>query len=78
MTPLVLDRESLAKLDEVNYRVAICDESGRTLGYFQPIVDRAAYQSVIVPFSNEQLNRFEQESGERTLGEILTELGKQP
>ncbi len=77
MTPLVLDRQTLAKLDEVKDRVAICDESGRMLGYFQPLVDRAAYADVVIPFSNEELNRFEQEPGERKLSEILSDLGKQ-
>lgn len=78
MTPLVLDRDALAKLDEVKDRVVICDESGRRLGYFQPLVDRATYSNVVIPFSHEELRQFELEPGERTLSEILSDLGKQP
>ena len=59
VTPLVLDRDALAKLDEVEDRVVMCDESGCPLGYFQPLVDFATYANLAIPFSSEELRRFE-------------------
>jgi hypothetical protein len=70
MTQVVQDQVTLAKLQEPKSMVEVRDEQGRIRGYFHPIVDRSEYQSVKVPFSDEELDHFEQEVGGRSLIEI--------
>ena len=76
MTALTLDQATLAKFDNLKERAEIRDESGRTVGYFIPVAERALYQSVKVPITEEELDRFEQEPGGRSLAEILADLEK--
>ena len=76
MTRVVFDQAMLAKLLNLNGRVEVCDEAGRTVGYFTPVEDRSLYAGVEVPFTEEELDRFEQEPGGRSLAEILADLGK--
>jgi hypothetical protein len=76
MTRVILDQATLAKLNGLKQPVELCDESGRTLGYFSPAVDRSLYDRVQVPISEEELQRRERELGGRTLAEILADLEK--
>jgi hypothetical protein len=66
----------LARLHELKERLEFCDESGTTLGYFQPSVlrDRALYATAQVPASEAELEKAEREPGGRTLAEILADL----
>src|SRR4051794_5048301 len=76
MTRVVLDQATLAKLHSPGEQIEVCDESGRTVGYFMPVVSQSTYAGVKVPFTDEELDRFEQEPGGRSLVEILADLEK--
>jgi hypothetical protein len=78
MTRVVLDQTTLAKLRDPNGFIEVRDEQGQIVGYFHPTVNRSAYQSVEVPFTDEELDRFEQEPGGRSLAEILADLERKP
>lgn len=52
----------------------VCDESGQTLGYFTPKVDRSMYGGVEAPIGEDELRRIEQDLGGRPLAEILADL----
>jgi hypothetical protein len=76
----IFDSVTLNKLRQINERVEIRDEAGQLVGYFIPLDDRSLeaslYQDVEVPFTDEDLDRFEQEPGGYTLDEILKDLEK--
>jgi hypothetical protein len=76
MTKVIVDQATLSKLHHLAEPLEFCNESGRTLGYFSPAVDRSLYDKVKVPFTDEELDRFEQELGGRSLAEILADLEK--
>src|SRR2546425_3495040 len=78
MTRVLLDQTTLSLFYNPSEQVEVCDEAGRTLGYFTPVEDRSLYERVEVPFSEEELDRFEQEPGGRTLAEILADLERKP
>jgi hypothetical protein len=73
MTRVTVDPTTQAKLNNFTGILEVCDESGRTLGYFHPVVQpvdagRAAIQS---PFSKEEVERRRQQRNGRPLAEIL-------
>ncbi len=78
MSTLVLDSEVLAQLRQAAGRVEIRDKSGVLVGYFTPSLAHrsglAADADIEVPFTGEDLDRFENEPGGRALDEILTDL----
>jgi hypothetical protein len=74
MTRVVLDKKTLAKLSKPARKVEIYDEEGNLVGIFAPIMDQGTNGSIEVPFTNEELDRFEKEQGGRTLAEILADL----
>jgi hypothetical protein len=80
MSSVVLDSKSLEKLRQGQGRVEIRDEAGQLAGYFIPPHDRlleaSLYGGIEVPFTDEDLDRFEQEPGGRSLVEILDDLAK--
>ena len=76
MTRLILDQATLETLNGLKQAAELCDESGRTIGYFRPAVDRSLYDRVQSPISEEELQRRERELGGRTLAEILADLEK--
>lgn len=74
MIKIVLDRSALEKLGHAHEQVELCDESGRVLGYFVPARRTTVYPEGVVPYTDEELTRFEQEPGARPLADILAEL----
>jgi hypothetical protein len=76
MNKITLDPTTLAKLSSVGQRVELCDPSGRTLGYFVPIVAPAANEAMDSPLSEEELDRRAQQRTGRSLAEIMTDLEK--
>jgi hypothetical protein len=72
MTRLTLDADTLSKLRHLTEPMEVYDESGRHLGYITP----SPYRTVEVPFTEEELDRREQEPGGRALAEILADLEK--
>ena len=74
MTKITLDPTALAKLSNIGHQVELCDTSGRTLGYFVPVVTATQYADSPCPVSEEELDRRERQGGGRTLAEILADL----
>lgn len=70
MTRIVLEKEA-AKLAEIKDSATICDASGRVLGYFTPATDHALYEDLVIPFTEEELQRLDQEEGKYSTAEVL-------
>ena len=75
MTKVTLDAATLAKLKDLNELLEVCDESGRTLGYFHPVVPSESLKAMS-PFSDEEIEEFRQQRTGRPLSEILSDLNK--
>ena len=73
MTKVVLDAAVLAKLGNLEDLVEFCDESGRTIGYFRPVVWSLKDLS---PFSDEEVEELRKQTGGRPLKDILADLQK--
>jgi hypothetical protein len=78
MTRVTIDATTMAKLDGLNDLLEICDESGKTLGYFQPIISppRGPDGKIISPISDEELERRSQHLAGRALKDILSDIQK--
>jgi hypothetical protein len=78
MTKLVVDAAMQAKLNPLNGLLEICDEAGRTLGYFHPVLtqNHSGESSIQSPFTEEELERRRQQRTGRPLNEILKRLGQ--
>ena len=71
MSKLILDPETSSKLRSLTGPVELCNDSGRTPGYFTPAEDRSLYEGVEIPFTEEELRRAEQETESYTTEEVL-------
>jgi hypothetical protein len=80
MSSVVLDSEVLERLRQPGGLVEIRDETGQLAGYFTPPAakptETGLYGDVEIPSTDDDLDRFEQEPGGRTLDEILKDLEK--
>ena len=76
MTRITIDADTVAKLKDVRNMVELRDEAGRIVGHFLPGPPRDANGQIIVPFSEEELERRSQERGGRPLKDILSDLSK--
>lgn len=80
MSSVVLDSRVIERLRQPGGRVEIRDEAGELAGYFTPRRENpmasSLYRTVEVPFTDEELDRFEHEPGGRSLDEILKDLEK--
>ncbi|MBV9123919.1 MAG: hypothetical protein JO112_11225 [Planctomycetes bacterium] len=76
MTRLILDSNTLAKMNNLNDLLEIRDESGRLLGYFHPFISSTGPQQGArrSPFTDEELQQRRQEPGGKPLSEILKNL----
>jgi hypothetical protein len=75
MSKLILDSATATMLQGLTGRVELCDDSGRTLGYFTPREDRSLYEGVVIPISEEELRRREQDmENSFTTAEVLAYL----
>ena len=74
MTRVTIDANVLAKLKGLDHVVELCDDTGQVVGLFTPVADRSLYENVEVPFTSEELDRFEHEPGGLPLKDILTDL----
>lgn len=77
MVKLTIDKDIRMKLGDLKERLQLCDETGKVLGYFQPVVDPSHYEAVNSPTSQEELNRRSREGGGRALADILADLENQ-
>jgi hypothetical protein len=80
MSKVILDPELRARLNGLNEQLEVCDESGRTLGRFVPeaLYTRMLYAAAeaACPYTKEELQQFQQETGGRPLAELWKELGQ--
>jgi len=78
MTRIVVGDDFVAGLNNPLGLVEVCDASGRTLGYFHPVIPAgvAAKEGLEPPFSEEEIERRRKEPGGRPLAEILADLDK--
>jgi hypothetical protein len=76
MTKLILDAATLTKLHNLDALLELCDETGKTLGYFHPTVARNGTTTTFrSPFSDDELRRRQQQRTGRALADILERLG---
>jgi hypothetical protein len=75
MTRITADASLLAKLDNLSSVVQVCDDAGRTLGYFHPAGPSA--RATMSPVSDEEIEKCRQQKTGRPLSEIMTELESQ-
>ena len=65
MSRMIVDRQTRAKLRDLSERLEMCDETGRVLGVYVPLEDRAAYAHVDVPATPHELDQSEHEEARR-------------
>jgi hypothetical protein len=78
MTRLVIDAQTWASLEEEDGLLELCDQSGQTLGYFQPVVRSGVIKDgrVCSPYSDEELEQRFRQGGGRPLAEFWKEHGR--
>ena len=78
MHKVTVDTSLVAKLGDLGEQIELCDEQGRTLGYYVPAsYDPSLYTWAEEQVSVEELERRRQESGGHTTAEILKRLRDQ-
>ena len=76
MTQVTLDEQTIAKLEQLPGTAQLCDARGRIVGTFEP-VNRDTVEPLGCPFTDDELDRFEQEPGaRRSLSEVMNNLQK--
>jgi len=73
MMKLNVDAELQAKLTQAGGPLELCDESGRTIGYFQPALGPGELKKMS-PFSDEEIERLAKQREGRPLAEIWNDL----
>jgi hypothetical protein len=77
MTKIVVDAAFWAKLSNLEGPVELCDEMGRTLGYFHSVANPSGLGELPASLiSEEEVQRRLQQGGGRSLEEILADLEK--
>jgi hypothetical protein len=76
MAKIIVDPTTSALLQWVKEPVELFDEKGCRLGTFTPVDEKSLYRDMEIPFTEEELRRFESEEGGRPLAEILADLVK--
>ena len=74
MSRLTLDPALVAKLKNSLELVELCDESGKIIGRFYPVYDKAFYDQLKPEISEEELKRREQSTKWYTTEEVLKHL----
>lgn len=76
MTRLTINSDLSAKLGSYLSPVELCDESGRTLGTFQPALSPEEVKRILAerPYSEEELKRRRESRTGRPLADILRDL----
>lgn len=76
MTKLMLEPALLSKLAGIHETAILCDQSGRAIGYFEPLEPPTGTgeDGTGSPFSDEEIERFRQQRSGRPLREVLAEL----
>ena len=78
MHKVVLDQSWRSKLNHLDAQVELCDETGRTVGYFLPaeLHDRLCYEWAKTQFTDEELEQARKQPLGRTTAEVLARLKK--
>jgi hypothetical protein len=71
---IIIEPAMSALLRSVKGPVESVDEKGHHLGTFTPLDDKRLHRDVEIPFTDEELRRFDQEEAGRRLAEILADL----
>jgi hypothetical protein len=74
MDRIVLDESSTAKLSQLAGSAEVCDEMGRVIGHFRPLVEVALYRDADPGISEDELDRREQDPVLYTTPEVLARL----
>lgn len=77
MAKVTLDQNLAAKLRHLTERAELCDESGKTVGFFTPLANRSLYEGLVIPISDEEIEQAAKEKKGRPLADILADLEKQ-
>jgi hypothetical protein len=79
MTQLVVDAETWTKLSNPRELLEICDQAGRTLGYYQPAVRVGSIDEngkICSPFTEEEIEQRRRPMGDRPLKDFWKDLGQ--
>lgn len=76
MTQVTIDSATAAKLKDIHEKVELRDEAGRIVGHFVPGPPRDADGKIVIPISEEELDRRSNEKGGRPLADILEDLSR--
>jgi hypothetical protein len=73
MTKVVLDTGFVSKLAGIRETALLCDQSGRVIGYFEPLEPPTGKgeDGTESPFSDEEIERFRKQRSGRPLHDIL-------
>ena len=74
MSKITLDAELCGKLRGLAEPVELCDDSGRVLGRFVPVIDMSEWEWVGPEVSEEELDRRERSDRWYTTEEVLEHL----
>jgi hypothetical protein len=74
MTQITIDASTVAKLKDVREMAELRDEGGRIVGHFVPGPPRDANGNIIIPISDEEIERRSQQQGGRPLKDIFRDL----
>jgi len=77
MTRIVADLDLKTRLRDFSVALEICDESGRTVGFFHPgaVHDPSVYEWAKGEFTDEELERSRRDPVSYTTAEVLEHLG---
>ncbi len=78
MNTIVVDRLLRSKLNNLDSRLELRDESGKVLGYFVPASERERllYAWAQAEFTDEEIERARREPGGLAIAEVLADLGE--
>jgi hypothetical protein len=77
MNELVLPETVVTQLQGLPHPVHLCDSSGKSLGYFVPLVDPSAYAIEGLEPGEEELRRIEQSAEWYSTDDVLRRLEQQ-
>ena len=76
MQNIVLDAELTAKLNGLNRRVEVRDETGAIVGVYLPVEQyRSLVEHLDVPYTDEELEQFFNSEGSGSLAEFWKQMG---
>lgn len=78
MNKVILDHSHRLTLHQFDAEVQVCDENGHTVGYYLPakLRDELLYSWAKSQVSPQELERVRNQSGGRSLQEILNDLSQ--